>query len=300
MPAVSSAAAIRLRVAFRGAVQGVGFRPFLYRLAAELDLTGWVRNGPAGVTCEVEGADEAVRSFLQRIPHELPPRAAIHGMEPTFLDPAGPGVPRAFVIEKSDTAGAPAATVLPDIATCADCLREIFDPADRRYRYPFTNCTNCGPRYSILESLPYDRARTTLKRFPLCDRCRSEFDDPARSPLPRPADGVSRVWTSPRALDAGGNRVGDARRGAPRRGPGDSRGCDRGGPGGRRLPPDGRCALGPGRAVVARTEGTRGQAVRGHVSLSRPCSRPRDTCAARGIAAGVARSPHCAGAPGGR
>ena len=157
MGAVSGAAAIRLRVAFRGAVQGVGFRPFLYRLAAELDLTGWVRNGPAGVTCEVEGPDEAVRSFLQRIPHELPPRAAIHGMEPMFLDPVGsgaPGVVAAFVIRDSDTTDAPAATVLPTSPTCADCLREVFDPADRRYRYPFTNCTNCGPRYSILESLP--------------------------------------------------------------------------------------------------------------------------------------------------
>ena len=181
MRAVSRAAATRLRVAFRGAVQGVGFRPFLYRLASELDLTGWVRNRPAGVICEVEGPAEAVRSFLQRIPCELPPRAAIHGMEPVFLDPIGsdgPGVDAAFVIQDSDTAGAPVATVLPDIATCADCLREVFDPADRRYRYPFTNCTNCGPRYSILESLPYDRARTTLKRFALCDRCRSEFDDP--------------------------------------------------------------------------------------------------------------------------
>ena len=184
MRAVSTAAAIRLRVAFRGAVQGVGFRPFLYRLASELDLIGWVRNGPAGVTCEVEGPAEAVSSFLQRVPLELPPRAAIHGMEPAFLDPlgaAGPGVPGAnavFVIQESDTEDAPAATVLPDIATCADCLRELFDPADRRYRYPFTNCTNCGPRYSILESLPYDRARTTMKRFALCDRCRTEFDDP--------------------------------------------------------------------------------------------------------------------------
>jgi hydrogenase maturation protein HypF len=181
---VSRAAAIRLRVAFRGAVQGVGFRPFLYRLAGELDLTGWVRNGPGGVTCEVEGPGEAVTSFLQRIPHELPPRAAIHGMERTFLDPSDPGdrgdpgCETAFVILDSDTGGAPDATVLPDIATCADCLREVFDPADRRYRYPFTNCTNCGPRYSILESLPYDRARTTMKGFVLCDRCRAEFDDP--------------------------------------------------------------------------------------------------------------------------
>ena len=180
MRAVSRAAAIRLRVAFRGAVQGVGFRPFLYRLAAELDLAGWVRNGPAGVTCEVEGPEGAVRAFLQRIPCELPPHAAIHGMEPVFLDPTGPDGPgdAGFAIQDSDVTGAPVAVVLPDIATCADCLREVFDPADRRHRYPFTNCTNCGPRYSILESLPYDRARTTLKGFPLCDRCRAEFDDP--------------------------------------------------------------------------------------------------------------------------
>jgi hydrogenase maturation protein HypF len=214
MPTVSSAAAIRLRLAFRGAVQGVGFRPFLYRLASELDLTGWVRNGPAGVTCEVEGPAEAVRSFLQRIPHERPPRAAIHGVELTYLDPAGsggpgaPGVDAPFVIRDSDTAGAPAATVLPDIATCADCLREVFDPADRRYRYPFTNCTNCGPRYSILESLPYDRARTTLKRFALCERCRSEFDDPRdrrfhAQPTACPACGPHlELWTPAGAVSA--------------------------------------------------------------------------------------------------
>ena len=204
--AVFSPPAIRLRVAFRGAVQGVGFRPFLYRLAAELELAGWVRNGPAGVICEVEGANEAVRSFLQRIPHELPPRAAVHGMEPTFLDPIGTGQLESadrpvFVIQESDTADAPAATVVPDIATCADCLRELLDPADRRYRYPFTNCTNCGPRYSILESLPYDRARTTMKRFALCDRCRSEFDDPMdrrfhAQPIACPACGPRlELWT---------------------------------------------------------------------------------------------------------
>ncbi len=207
MRAVAGVAMIRLRVAFRGAVQGVGFRPFLYRLATELDLTGWVRNGPAGVTCEVEGPDEAVRSFLRRIPHELPPRAAIHGMEPTFLDPvthAGPegsGEGGAFVIHESDASESPVATVLPDIATCADCLRELFDPVDRRYRYPFTNCTNCGPRYSILESLPYDRARTTMKGFALCVLCRSEFDDPRdrrfhAQPMACPACGPHlELWT---------------------------------------------------------------------------------------------------------
>lgn len=211
MRTVSNPAALRLRVAFRGAVQGVGFRPFLYRLASELELAGWVRNEPAGVTCEVEGADEAVTSFLQRISHELPPRAAIHGMEPRFLDPiglGGPGTPPAFAILDSDTTDAPAATILPDVATCADCLREVFDPVDRRYRYPFTNCTNCGPRYSILEALPYDRARTTLKGFALCDRCRLEFDDPRdrrfhAQPTACPACGPHlELWTPAGAVSA--------------------------------------------------------------------------------------------------
>ena len=203
-PAVSPDAAVRLRVNFRGAVQGVGFRPFLYRLASELGLAGWVRNEPAGVTCEVEGPAETVKSFLQRIPQEVPPHAIIHGMETAFLDPVGldgPVVDSAFMIRNSDTAGAPATIALPDIATCPDCLSELFDPADRRHRYPFTNCTNCGPRFSILESLPYDRARTTLKRFPLCDHCQSEFNDPANrrfhaQPTACPACGPHlELWT---------------------------------------------------------------------------------------------------------
>ena len=213
MHEVLSVATTRLRIDFRGAVQGVGFRPFLYRLARELELTGWVRNGPSGVTCEVEGPSDAVGSFLRRVPDELPPRAAIHGMEPRFLDPLGdPGSEcsglEPFVIHASDTAGTPVATVLPDIATCADCLREVRDPADRRYRYPFTNCTNCGPRYSIVESLPYDRARTTMRRFALCDRCRAEFDDPRdrrfhAQPVACPACGPHlELWTPAGFLSA--------------------------------------------------------------------------------------------------
>lgn len=174
MPSASAACA-RLRVAMRGAVQGVGFRPFLHRLAGDLGLAGWVRNGPDGVLCEFEGPPAALAALLERIPRERPPRAAIHGMEHAFLDPVGY---EGFAIRESATADAATAVVLPDIATCADCLREMFDPADRRHRYPFINCAHCGPRYTIVESLPYDRPRTTMKAFAMCGACRAEYENP--------------------------------------------------------------------------------------------------------------------------
>jgi hydrogenase maturation protein HypF len=174
IPAASATCA-RLRIALRGAVQGVGFRPFLHRLAGELGLAGFVRNGPAGVLGEFEGPPAALAALLERIPREKPPRAAIHGTEHAFLDPVGH---RGFEILESATGEAATAVVLPDIATCADCLREMSDPADRRHRYPFINCTHCGPRYTIVESLPYDRPRTTMKAFPMCGGCRAEYEDP--------------------------------------------------------------------------------------------------------------------------
>src|SRR5690349_12016052 len=130
----------RAKITVRGAVQGVGFRPHVYRLAAELGLVGWVLNSCAGVMIEVEGAGSLVRQFLLRLEREKPPRAAVQGMEFSFLDPAGYD---GFEIRYSDDRYAKTTLILPDIATCADCLREIFDPGDRRYLYPFTNCTNC-------------------------------------------------------------------------------------------------------------------------------------------------------------
>ena len=136
----------------RGAVQGVGFRPFVYRLAGELDLKGWVLNSSGGVFVEIEGPSDAVRRFLLRLEKEKPPLAIICSSEFSFFDPVGY---ETFEIRQSDETGSKSVLVLPDIATCPDCLREIFDPRDRRYRYPFTNCTNCGPRFSIIESLPY-------------------------------------------------------------------------------------------------------------------------------------------------
>lgn len=165
----------RLRITVRGAVQGVGFRPFVYRLATELGLRGWVNNSSQGVFIEVEGTPELLKSFLLRLPEEKPPRSFIQSLESTFLDANGF---TDFQIRPSEENGEKTALVLPDIATCPDCLADISDPENRRYRYPFTNCTNCGPRYSIIEALPYDRLHTSMKIFEMCEACRAEYEDP--------------------------------------------------------------------------------------------------------------------------
>jgi hydrogenase maturation protein HypF len=165
----------RLRIVVRGAVQGVGFRPFVYRLATGMGLTGWVNNSPQGVFVEVEGTKASLDEFLLRLEREKPPRAFIQSLEPIFLDRVGF---TAFEIKPSVADGSKSALILPDIATCPDCLHDTFDPTNRRYLYPFTNCTNCGPRFSIIESLPYDRPNTTMKHFPMCSECRAEYEDP--------------------------------------------------------------------------------------------------------------------------
>jgi len=162
-------------IALQGAVQGIGFRPFVYRLAAELGLSGWVMNSRRGILIEAEGSPSRLEVFLLRIEKEKPPGSFIQSFEFSFRDPVGYA---GFEIRPSDDAGSPAALVLPDIATCTDCLDELFNPTNRRYLYPFTNCTRCGPRYSIIESLPYDRANTTMRKFEMCDACRSEYEDP--------------------------------------------------------------------------------------------------------------------------
>jgi hydrogenase maturation protein HypF len=165
----------RLKVTVRGAVQGVGFRPFVYRLATEFSLKGWVLNSSQGVFLEVEGAPAELRQFLLRLEKDKPSRAIIQSLESSFLDATGYDT---FEIRYSDDAGAKTVLILPDIAPCADCLREIADPADRRHRYPFINCTNCGPRFSIIEDLPYDRAHTTMRAFTMCPACDREYHDP--------------------------------------------------------------------------------------------------------------------------
>jgi hydrogenase maturation protein HypF len=169
-----SPAQARLKLLIRGAVQGVGFRPFVFRLATSLGLSGWVNNSSEGVFIEVEGVADYLKRFLQRVELEKPPLSSIHSLESSWLDSVGYV---GFEIRES-TRGRKTALVLPDIATCADCLRDITHPANRRYFYPFTNCTNCGPRFSIIESLPYDRADTSMKRFRMCPECQSEYENP--------------------------------------------------------------------------------------------------------------------------
>ena len=165
----------RLRVVIHGAVQGVGFRPFVYRLATQMGLPGWVLNSESGVVIEVEGEASLLQQFLLRIEPEKPPQASIYSMEATYLDAIGY---TEFQIRHSEDTGRKTALILPDLATCPDCAREIFDPANRRYRYPFTNCTNCGPRFTIIEAIPYDRPNTSMKRFVMCPACQAEYDNP--------------------------------------------------------------------------------------------------------------------------
>ncbi len=174
-PTVSDAQLHRLRITLRGAVQGVGFRPFVYRLATELGLVGWVNNNAQGVVIEVEGVRHELENFLLRLGPEKPAHAFIQSLEWSFLDPVNYAH---FEIRDSHEGGAKTALILPDLATCPDCLRDIRDPANRRYRYPFTNCTRCGPRFSIIEALPYDRPATTMKAFRMCAACRAEYEDP--------------------------------------------------------------------------------------------------------------------------
>ena len=165
----------RLKISVRGVVQGVGFRPFIYRLATELGLNGWVLNSAQGVFIEVEGVRDVLSQFLLRIDREKPVRASIQSLESSLLDAVGYD---RFEISHSEQIGPKTVLVLPDIATCSDCLREIMEPNDRRYRYPFTNCTNCGPRFTIVEALPYDRPNTSMKRFEMCADCYREYCDP--------------------------------------------------------------------------------------------------------------------------
>ncbi len=190
----SASSTSRLRVEIHGAVQGVGFRPFVYRLAIDLGLTGWVINDTAGVFIEVEGPRADLQTFLARLPGETPPRAIVQSLAAEWLEPTG--YPD-FEIRHSDNTGAKTVLVLPDIAICDDCLAEVLNPADRRHGYPFTNCTNCGPRFSIIQALPYDRPNTTMRRFIMCPACQAEY----ASPLDR------RFHAQPNACPACGPRV---------------------------------------------------------------------------------------------
>ncbi|MEW5766656.1 MAG: carbamoyltransferase HypF [bacterium] len=158
-----------------GAVQGVGFRPFVYRLARELGLVGWVLNSSGGVFIEVEGERPVLEGFLLRLEQEKPARSIIQSLEFSFLEPVGY---TDFGIRHSEETGEKTVLILPDIAACPKCRREVGDTNDRRYHYPFTNCTHCGPRFTIIRALPYDRPNTSMAHFPLCPDCRREYEDP--------------------------------------------------------------------------------------------------------------------------
>ncbi len=168
-------AATRARVRVEGTVQGVGFRPYVYRLATELRLGGFVYNDARGVVLEVEGPAGAVEDLLRRLVPEAPPLASLERVESERVPSRGT---TDFRILESAGDRAPDAPVTPDTATCPDCLRELFDPSDRRFRYPFINCTNCGPRFTIVRGVPYDRPLTTMAAFEMCPACQKEYENP--------------------------------------------------------------------------------------------------------------------------
>jgi hydrogenase maturation protein HypF len=201
---MKEAAPERAKVVVHGAVQGVGFRPFVYRLATELGLKGWVSNSAQGVFIEVEGKGSEVRRFLLRAEKEKPPRAIVQSMEFSFLDAVGY---ESFEIRASEKTDAKTAFILPDIGTCADCLSDIFDPANRRHRYPFTNCTNCGPRFSIIEALPYDRENTSMRKFTMCADCEAEYHDPLDRRFHAQPNACARCGPQLKLWDAAGQEI---------------------------------------------------------------------------------------------
>ncbi|HTU27970.1 MAG TPA: acylphosphatase, partial [Solirubrobacteraceae bacterium] len=167
---------LRLRVRVTGTVQGVGFRPFVYRLAHEHALAGWVLNDERGVLLEVEGTAAAIERFLDALRTAAPPLAIVEQITQETIAPTDENGFRILESSRRDSSAAP--PVAADCAPCVDCLRELRDPSDRRYRYPFINCTNCGPRFTIVTGVPYDRPLTTMASFQMCPACAAEYGDP--------------------------------------------------------------------------------------------------------------------------
>jgi hydrogenase maturation protein HypF len=205
MPPSRTDTPIRRRLRVRGVVQGVGFRPFVYSVAHENGLAGFVGNDSRGVFIEVEGPPQAIARLVERLHTSPPPLAAIESIEARDLPLRGE---RDFVIVESVTETGRATPVSPDISICDDCLKELFDVDDRRYHYPFINCTNCGPRFTIIRGLPYDRPQTTMSRFRMCADCETEYHDPANrrfhaQPNACPVCGP-RVWFSKAAASRPG------------------------------------------------------------------------------------------------
>ncbi len=195
-----------VRISVRGVVQGVGFRPFVYQLATKYNLKGWVCNTSEDVKIEIQGETEAVEQFLLALPEQAPPRANIEDITIHRL-PVNHERYERFEIRNSIAEEGKYQLISPDIATCQDCLREILSPVDRRYRYPFTNCTNCGPRFTIIEDIPYDRPRTTMHHFQMCPECQREYDDPLNRRFHAQPNACPKCGPTLELLDAIGSPV---------------------------------------------------------------------------------------------
>ena len=209
-PAMERPARVRIRVT--GNVQGVGFRPYAFRLAGSLGLGGYVRNDALGVLLEVEGSPGRVEEFIHRLPREAPPLSRVEDVTAHARSPSGE---REFRILESEHRGEPHALVSADTATCPECLAELFDPGDRRFRYPYINCTNCGPRFTIIRGIPYDRPLTTMSSFAMCPRCRAEYEDPGNRRFHAQPNACPDCGPGVRLLDGDGRELSCA----PRRDP---------------------------------------------------------------------------------
>ncbi len=193
-----------VRISVRGIVQGVGFRPFIYQLASRHNLKGWVSNTSEDVKIEVEGETESIRRFLTELKEQAPPRASIENITTSHHPPVNYDK---FEIRHSIAEEGKYQLISPDIATCRDCLSEILSHDDRRYRYPFTNCTNCGPRFTIIEDIPYDRPRTTMRHFQMCPECQKEYDDPLNRRFHAQPNACPRCGPELEILDSNGSPV---------------------------------------------------------------------------------------------
>ena len=196
----------RVRYLFSGVVQGVGFRPFIYRMATRHSLSGFVQNRPDGVVVEVEGSANAIHSFMSSVNKEPPPLADISGISSEEVEIKND---KAFRIIESEAGGPGNVHITPDIATCGDCLKELFDTADRRFHYPFINCTNCGPRLTIIKDIPYDRINTSMSCFPMCPLCQEEYENPADRRFHAEPNACPACGPSLKLLDEKGNPLSD-------------------------------------------------------------------------------------------
>ncbi len=196
----------RVRYLFSGVVQGVGFRPFIYRMATRHSLSGFVQNRPDGVVVEVEGPADAIHSFMSSVNGDPPPLADVSGISSGEVEIKND---KAFRIIESEAGGPGNVHITPDIATCGDCLKELFDTADRRFHYPFINCTNCGPRLTIIKDIPYDRINTSMSCFPMCPLCQEEYENPADRRFHAEPNACPACGPSLKLLDEKGNPLSD-------------------------------------------------------------------------------------------